>query len=286
MTDLHQLKQHLSPSPEVKIKDEGGFCIHVTGKHSRKRAVTAAVCDVCGAPRPRSERWRLVWKNGLVGDLVLADLCARCAGESDRFLAMYGGRGRDAVTLTRQGFVSAAEPAPGRLQRVGGMIVRGVVYVLIALAAFVVVTLVTARGQLISLPATEPSCVPPSAPWPETTLVAAAAARRGRWLVPRAPVVAAGASAGVRAREWHRDAEDDAGKQTGDELAPAQPQNAGSPPLRAPQPAVRSLRRVTREHEMAAVSLLLCKRRDSCVTAPATSTRCERKRAFAGDFFL
>jgi hypothetical protein len=69
--------------------------------------------------------------------------------------------------------------------------------------------------------------------------VAAAAARRGRWLVTRAPVVAAGASSGVRGCEWHRDAKDDAGKQTGNELAPAEPQHAGSPPLRrsAPQPS-------------------------------------------------
>jgi hypothetical protein len=80
--------------------------------------------------------------------------------------------------------------------------------------------------------------VPRSAPWPETALVAAAAARRGRWLVTRAPVVAAGASSGVCTCEWHRDAEDEAGKQTGDELAPAEPRHAGSPPLRVPQPRV------------------------------------------------
>jgi hypothetical protein len=57
--------------------------------------------------------------------------------------------------------------------------------------------------------------------------------------VTRAPVVAAGASSGVRACEWHRDAKDDPGKQTGNELAPAEPQHAGSPPLRrsAPQPS-------------------------------------------------
>jgi hypothetical protein len=108
--------------------------------------VTAAVCDLCGAPLPRGERWRLVWKSGLVGDLVLADLCARCAGESDRFLERYGGGGREAVRLTQERFVPAVEPAPGQLQRVGGMIVRGLVYVLIALATFVVVTLVTSRG--------------------------------------------------------------------------------------------------------------------------------------------
>ena len=112
-------------------------------KHSRTRPVTGAVCDVCGTSLPGEERLRLVWKSGLDGDLVLADLCARCARESDRFLAMHGGRGREAVELTQERFVSAAEPAPGQLHRVGGMIVRGLVYVLIALATFVVITAIT-----------------------------------------------------------------------------------------------------------------------------------------------
>jgi hypothetical protein len=113
------------------------------GTHSRNAAVSAVVCDVCGAPRERGERRRLVWESGL-GDLVLADLCARCAGQSDRLLAMYGGRGRDAVRLTQEGSISAVERAPVR--RVGGMIVRGLVYVLIAVAAFVLVTLVSSRS--------------------------------------------------------------------------------------------------------------------------------------------
>ena len=56
---------------------------------------------------------------------------------------MHGGRGREAVELTQERFVSAAEPAPGQLHRVGGMIVRGLVYVLIALATFVVITAIT-----------------------------------------------------------------------------------------------------------------------------------------------
>jgi hypothetical protein len=35
--------------------------------------------------------------------------------------------------------------APGPVQKVGGLLVRGLLYVLIALAAFVVVTFVTSR---------------------------------------------------------------------------------------------------------------------------------------------
>lgn len=112
--------------------------------HSRDDAASAVVCDVCGALRERRERRRLVWNSELGGDLVLADLCARCAGQSDQFLEMYGGRGRDAVRLTQEGLISAIERVPVR--RVGGMIMRGLVYVLIAVAAFVVVTLVTSRS--------------------------------------------------------------------------------------------------------------------------------------------
>lgn len=103
-----------------------------------------AVCDVCGELRARGERRRLVWTSEPDGDLVLADLCARCAGESHRFLEMYGGRGRDAVRLTQEGAVSAVKRAP--VPRAAGMFVRGLVYVLLAVAAFVLVTLLTARG--------------------------------------------------------------------------------------------------------------------------------------------
>jgi hypothetical protein len=113
------------------------------GTRSRDTAVNA-VCDVCGEPRARGERRRLVWASGPDGDLVLADLCARCAGESHRLVEMYGGRGRDAVRLTHEGSVSAVKRAP--VLRAAGMFVRGLVYVLLAVAAFVLVTLLTARG--------------------------------------------------------------------------------------------------------------------------------------------
>jgi hypothetical protein len=52
--------------------------------------------------------------------------------------------------------------------------------------------------------------------------VAAAAARRRRWLVTWAPVVAAGASSRVGPREWHGDAKDDADKNTRNELPPTE----------------------------------------------------------------
>ena len=75
---------------------------------------------------------------------MLAELCARCASESEQLVAIYGGRNRDAIWLTRVDSVSTVEPAVVR--RVGGIFVRGLVYVLIAVAAFFVVTFVTARS--------------------------------------------------------------------------------------------------------------------------------------------
>jgi hypothetical protein len=126
---------------QVKIKDES---VRSTTPGTRSRDTTVnAVCDVCGEPHARGERRRLVWASGPDGDLVLADLCARCAGESHRFLVMYGGRGRDAVRLTHESSVSVKRaPVP----RAAGMFVRGLLYVLVAVAAFVLVTLLTARG--------------------------------------------------------------------------------------------------------------------------------------------
>ena len=102
------------------------------------------VCDLCGAPLVRAERRRLVWDSGVGGDLVLADLCAACASESDRLLQLYGGRGRDRVRLVQEVTAHAAAEAP--LRRIGGVTIRVLAYILIALAAFVVVTLVTSRG--------------------------------------------------------------------------------------------------------------------------------------------
>ncbi len=101
-------------------------------------------CDFCGAPRAGGERLRLVWDSELGGDLVLADLCDRCASQADRLLEMHGGRGRTAVRLTQASPVSVSREAP--VQGVGGTILRGLAYVLIAVATFVAFTFVTTRG--------------------------------------------------------------------------------------------------------------------------------------------
>ena len=114
---------------------------------SRDPAVSAAsadFCDMCGAARARSERRRLVWDTGLGIEVVLAELCRQCAGQPDRLLEMYGGRGHDAMRITQGDPVPAREPAPRHTMR--GLVIRGFFYLLVALAAFVVVTTLTSRG--------------------------------------------------------------------------------------------------------------------------------------------
>ena len=87
----------------------------------------------------------MVWDSGRDGELVLAELCARCAGQADELVTVFGGRGREAVRLKQHVAVSPPERTPVR--RVGGVVVRGVVYVLVAVLAFLVITFLTARPR-------------------------------------------------------------------------------------------------------------------------------------------
>jgi hypothetical protein len=100
-------------------------------------------CDLCGTPLERRERRRLVWASNLYGDLILAELCVPCASQADRLLKLYGARGSDAVTLSAE---TVSSVGPAKAQQIGGMLVRGLIYVLVAVAAFAVFTLVTSRG--------------------------------------------------------------------------------------------------------------------------------------------
>ena len=113
---------------------------------SRDPAHTAASesCDLCGAARARSERGRLVWDSGLGNELVLADLCRRCAGAPDELLEIYGTRSHGALRVTPADPVSGRDAAAGHSIR--GVVLRGLAYVVVALAAFVVITIVTSRG--------------------------------------------------------------------------------------------------------------------------------------------
>ena len=103
--------------------------------------VARDTCDLCGGARYRSERHRLIWDSGLGTELVLAELCSRCADQPDRLLEVYGGRGHDALQVTNVHAVREAQPR----HTMAGIILRGLVYVLAALTAFIFVTIVTSR---------------------------------------------------------------------------------------------------------------------------------------------
>jgi hypothetical protein len=99
-------------------------------------------CDMCGGARKRSERHRLVWDAGDDTELILAELCPICAERPGRVLEFYGSRRHDALRVIH---VHAAREGQRQGHTTRGIIVRGLVYILVALAAFVVVTSVTSR---------------------------------------------------------------------------------------------------------------------------------------------
>jgi hypothetical protein len=107
-------------------------------------AFNQLACDVCGRARARDERHRLIWESDPATRLLLAELCRDCAAVADPLLELYGGRGRDAIRLVQE---TRASLPPRRAQpRVLGYAARGVLYLLIAVTAFVLVTLVSSRG--------------------------------------------------------------------------------------------------------------------------------------------
>ena len=73
---------------------------------------------------------------------MLADLCSRCADQADRILELYRGRGRHAMRITPGGLISRETDL---LQRVGGAAARSLLYVLLVVATFFVVTFVASR---------------------------------------------------------------------------------------------------------------------------------------------
>ena len=101
-------------------------------------------CDFCGRARTRDERNRLVWENTLAPGLVLAELCRDCASFAHRLLDLYGGCGREAIRPVQE--IRASPPPRTAQPRVLGYAARGVLYLLIALASFLLVT-VTSRGR-------------------------------------------------------------------------------------------------------------------------------------------
>jgi hypothetical protein len=112
-------------------------------RHATGTAVTFA-CDFCGAGREKAKRIQLVWLVERGNEVVLADLCERCATRQDRILRRYGGRGRDAMTIREP---PPPPPAWIRLaDRTELALLRGVLYVMIAVVFFFIVTYVTAHS--------------------------------------------------------------------------------------------------------------------------------------------
>jgi hypothetical protein len=104
-------------------------------RDSERGRATALVCDFCRSTRSPLERHRVVWITPVGGELVLADLCSRCAANADRILDLHGGHGREALTVFSEKRI-AQVPAARTLGRI-------VVYLLVALGSFIVVTLIS-----------------------------------------------------------------------------------------------------------------------------------------------
>jgi hypothetical protein len=104
-------------------------------RHDSTAALLA--CDMCGSARSPSERHRILWATGADEELVLAELCGRCAADGERLLDRYGGRGRVALRVNTEAPVepvrSARQPRAARV----------LVYLLVALASFIIVTLIS-----------------------------------------------------------------------------------------------------------------------------------------------
>jgi hypothetical protein len=83
-----------------------------------------------------------VWVGPDGTELVLAEPCERCASQADGLLALYGGRGRHAVRLVQAG---PRIPFTVPRHRVSRFATRGLVYLLIAIGAFLLVTLISSQ---------------------------------------------------------------------------------------------------------------------------------------------
>jgi hypothetical protein len=105
------------------------------------RPAAHPVCDFCRGALGREERHRLVWQGPFAAELVLAELCSRCATSAETLLDLYGGRGRKSIALVQE-----VRPRV-RAHRVVGFVARGAFYLLIALMFFAIVTLISSASR-------------------------------------------------------------------------------------------------------------------------------------------
>jgi hypothetical protein len=107
---------------------------------SRRRA--APGCDFCGSALPKGERHRFVWESAaLATELILAELCSRCATEVFRSAGGSRSARPDALRLVQE--LRRSAPAP----KVASFIARGASYLLIALTFFLIVTLISSYAH-------------------------------------------------------------------------------------------------------------------------------------------
>src|SRR5262249_12976552 len=100
--------------------------------------------DFCRGPLARGERHRLVWESGVAGELILAELCAGCATtwfDSRRSQADTLRLVQDCRASALSGRASALAP------KAVGFAARGVLYLLIAVAIFLIVTLISSSAH-------------------------------------------------------------------------------------------------------------------------------------------
>jgi len=110
----------------------------VTIKVSRRHAVLP--CDFCRNAVAREERHRLVWDSGAAGELILAELCAGCATK------FSGSRTSQLETVRLVQDARASVPA-SKVAGVARVAARGLLYLLIAVACFLIVTLVSSSAH-------------------------------------------------------------------------------------------------------------------------------------------
>jgi hypothetical protein len=112
----------------------------------RQPTSTRPACDVCGAWCARAERHRLVWERDEATQLVLAELCPKCATSDDALAELFGDHSRRDLRLMHETRVSRP-PRTTMASHAVTYPARGALYLLIALAAFLLVTLVTSVGR-------------------------------------------------------------------------------------------------------------------------------------------
>jgi hypothetical protein len=137
----------LTDEPEIRGSRLGGSPSFPTalpktrrGDAERRRRA-AFTCDFCRSAFPRGERHRLVWESAVAGELVLAEICSRCAAKS--FGSAHGASTSQPDTLRLVQAVESSAPA----HRVVAFVAHGVLYLVIAVTFFLIVTLISSSAH-------------------------------------------------------------------------------------------------------------------------------------------